>query len=69
MRIDHCPKCGKAGLKIERYPSSPYSNPPKIPTVEQGLENGYHWKAGEKWCPRCKEWVTPIDKPYIGGRN
>ncbi len=66
MRIDYCPKCNKSGLKHERYFSSPYANPPQIPTDEQRDENTAHRKLYEKWCHRCREWVNPYNKPYIG---
>ena len=52
MRIDYCPKCGKAGLK---YSSSERQ---KLYAPE-----GY---GTAKWCPRCKEWVRPQNRPYIG---
>lgn len=69
MRIDYCPKCNKAGLKHDRYPRSVYSNPPIFNTLEQRIENERYHQDGKKWCPRCKEWVIPINHPYIGLKN
>jgi|GEM_PF-5649224 hypothetical protein len=53
MRIDYCPKCNKAGLKWDSLDAS--SSPPH--------------PGQDKWCPRCKEWVKPVNKPYKGGPN
>lgn len=58
MRIDHCPKCRKAGLRWKDAqgklasgltPQEEYAHLPAF-----RLSN-----ATEKWCPRCKEWVKP----------
>jgi len=65
MRIDYCPKCKKAGLKYERYQHAPYANPPIMPSDFEMAENKYHHSTlGEKWCPRCREWVNPDNIPY-----
>ncbi len=69
MQIDYCPQCNKAGLKHERYPHSPYSNPPQIPTLEQRIENERYHADGKKWCPRCQEWVKPENHHYISARG
>lgn len=57
MRIDYCPNCNKAGLKY-RNDKDDYMN--LIPN---------HYANRKKWCPRCKVWVEPINKPYIGSKG
>jgi hypothetical protein len=69
MKIDYCPKCKKAGLKYERYPSNPYLIPPLEPDEVEIKENSDHRAKHEKWCPRCQEWVRPENQPYIGARG
>ncbi len=68
MKIDYCPKCGKAGLKYEnehgldpdgRSSQSRYQDWVDKKTVVSHY--GY-----QKWCPRCKEWVDPVNRPYVG---
>jgi hypothetical protein len=68
MRIDYCPECHKAGLKYQRYPDSPYSNPPLILTLEQKIENERYHHDNAKWCPRCKEWVKPENHEWSRGK-
>jgi len=65
MRIDYCPKCGKAGLKYDRIHIPPW----EVKTPEQQMireENKLHYAQGEKWCSRCHEWVRPVNRPYVG---
>ena len=70
MRIDYCPKCGKAGLKYHNLQN-------KNPDGNTDQERFDKWNKGEsltivglnKWCPRCKEWVEPVNRPYVGVRG
>lgn len=59
MRIDYCPKCHKAGLKYTEVTAEDPKGYGIVP-------NEHKW---DKWCPRCKQWVTPINKPYVGVRG
>lgn len=70
MRIDYCPKCGKAGLKYASNWNDPdfYSfyfvaGKPVDKIKKIYPPEGY---GTAKWCPRCKEWVKPENHPYIG---
>jgi hypothetical protein len=66
MKIDYCLKCGKAGLR-EKDTFNHFND---------GLTGQERWNkytngiptttTGQKWCPRCNEWVNPCNKPYIG---
>ena len=75
VRIDYCPKCNKAGLKHDRiHPISAfvpqlqaYRYRPEDTIFLQ--ENEVHYLRGEKYCARCKEWVKPINHPYIGAKG
>jgi len=73
MRIDHCPGCGKAGLFYERHVEVSHYNPEtkryEYADTPERQENLLYRELNMKWCPRCKEWDTPIDKPYTGGPN
>jgi len=73
MRIDYCPGCGKAGLHYERYLEDSKFNPEsgryEYEDTPERLENLLYRELNKKWCPRCKEWVTPINNPYIRGRS
>lgn len=44
MRIAYCPICEKAGLKYHDDKGNASYNRPL---------------HGERWCPRCKQWVMP----------
>jgi hypothetical protein len=73
VRIDHCPKCKKAGLK---YASNwdipqPYhfekdadGNSHVVRDYVLNYPPGGYGTA--KWCPRCQEWVKPENHEYIG---
>jgi hypothetical protein len=71
MRIDYCPKCGKAGLKY----ASNWDAPQPYHFESGKVVNDYelHYApdgfGSAKWCPRCKEWVTPQNRPYVGVRG
>lgn len=59
MRIDYCPQCKKAGLKYERiHIPSWYVKTPEQQAIWD--ENKLHQSNGKKWCPRCQQWVTPM---------
>ena len=70
MRIDYCPKCGKAGLK--------YETPEGRDCTGRTNEERYQDFVNDilptpciknKWCPRCKEWIKPENRPYIGVKD
>ena len=70
MRIDYCPKCNKAGLKYHSNWDDPnyykyhfVQGRVVDECVKIGAPNGY---GTAKWCPRCKEWVEPVNRPYVG---
>jgi len=68
MRIDYCPKCNKAGLKVDRIPI-PYwkeLTPEETAAKREAIDNN---GRGNKWCPRCMEWVKPINRPYVGTKG
>ncbi len=73
MKIDYCPKCDKAGLKH----NDPEGKNANGHTRQQRYEVYMNIRGNEiplipygsmKWCPRCKEWVKPENRPYIGSR-
>jgi ribosomal protein S27AE len=68
VNVSFCPKCKKAGLRYVRIkvhsflvkePQYHYEYPdtPKARAALQ--ENADHLGKGERWCPRCGEWVKP----------
>ena len=64
MRIDYCPKCNKAGLKYERIPTLAWK--PDTRTEAEKEECNREHSLGKKWCLRCRQWVNPVNHPYIG---
>ena len=72
MKETYCPKCHKAGLKYHSNWDDPkfgtYHFEDGIPIDDiRGIvaPGGY---GTAKWCPRCKEWVKPVNHPYIGSK-
>lgn len=59
MRIRYCPKCGKAGVKIDDPDGRGYdglTGDERYSKTKQPLrERGYEMR----YCPRCREWVNP----------
>ncbi len=68
MWISYCPTCGKAGLK--------YEDPNGLDPEGYGPAQRHEaYKRGEissygtaRWCPRCKQWVTPNRKKALSRR-
>ncbi len=69
MRIDYCPKCGKAGLRYETSEGLDCDNRTERQRYEAWNTGDYFSSYGsKKWCPRCKEWVKPENHPYINNK-
>jgi hypothetical protein len=67
MRIDHCPKCKKAGLRYEDPNGRDADNRTQYERICAKTAGKPVAKWGEsKWCPRCKEWVKPNNQEWIG---
>ncbi len=79
MRIDYCPKCNKARLKYDNADGKDiegHTQSERYGLWKEACANGRsdeYLKNStyglKKWCPRCKEWVKPVNKPYIGQRG
>ena len=50
LKIAYCPDCKKAGLWLNNQRNLFLATKEEID----------HWGAGDRFCPRCKKWVTPI---------
>ena len=74
MRIDYCPNCHKAGLKYDNPEGKDiegHTQPERYKLWQEYCDKVgkyvQHSTYGlKKWCPRCKVWVKPENKPYIG---
>lgn len=67
MKIDYCPKCGKAGLRYEDDKGLDPSGMSRHQRYEAYLIGEKSTYGTRKWCPRCKEWTNPENHPYVGG--
>lgn len=55
MRIRFCPKCGKAGLRMEDSDGKGVDGLTASERYERRTTRDFNMR----YCPRCREWVKP----------